>query len=70
MLETSCCCRGHNEVLKSPQPRRFLILFLVLLDLLVVSQNPLVVSIVCFAFGQIVSELVVHVPYVTFVVAA
>ena len=59
MLEMSCCCWGHNEILretlKSFPPRKFLILFLALIDLLVVSQNSLVVSIVGFAFALISS---------------
>ena len=63
---------GHKilrETLKSFPPRRFLILFLAPIDLLVVSQNSLVVSIVGFAFALIVSELAVYVLHVTFVVA-
>ena len=72
-MEMSQHCWSHNKILreslKSPPLRRFLILFLGLLDLLVVSQNSLV-SIVGFAFAQIVSELAVHVLHVTFVIAA
>ena len=73
MLETSRCCRGHFEILresmKSPPPRRLMILFLALLDVLVVSQDSFV-SIVGFAIALIVLEQAVHTLHVTFVAVA
>ena len=72
MLEKSC--RGHNDILrenlKFPPLRRFLILFLAQLDLFVVSKNSRICFKVRLAFYLIVSELVVYIPHVTFVVAA